>query len=73
MALMTGTAFTLLVSFFSRSLEVFAIGGIALLAMDFSTKHANATHPDTGKLADAAPATSISDSFPMPDYANAES
>lgn len=72
-ALITSTAFTVLVALFARSMEVFAIGGVAILGLDFSVKHANAVNPDTGKMAQQVPATSnLSDAFPMPDYANAE-
>jgi hypothetical protein len=74
-ALLVGTFFTLVVAGFARSAEVFAVGGLVLVALDFATKHANAVHPDTGKMAgmDAASQTApLSDSFPMPDYANAE-
>jgi hypothetical protein len=70
-ALLAGTAFTLVVAGFARSAEVFAVGGLVLVALDFSTKHANAVNPDTGKVASAVPA-GVSESFPMPDYANQE-
>lgn len=70
-ALLAGTVFTLVVAGFARSAEVFAVGGLVLVAMDFATKHANTVNPDTGKMADAAPGT-VADSFPMPDYANME-
>ena len=71
-ALATGTLFTLVVAWFAHSVEVFAVGGLVLVALDYSTKHANAVHPDTGKMADAdVPVSTLSDSFPMPDYANA--
>lgn len=69
-ALFFGTAFTLVVAGFMKSLEVFAIGGLVLVGMDFAIKHANAVHPDTGKMA-SSPSTDIGNqmSFPMPDYA----
>jgi hypothetical protein len=70
-ALMIGTLFTLVVAGFTRSAEVFAIGGLALVALDYSTKHANAVHPATGKMASPMPtASGVSESYPMPDYAN---
>lgn len=73
MALTVGTVFTIATAMFARSVEVFAIGGIVLVALDFSMKHANAINPDTGKMADGgAMTTSLSDSYPMPDYANSE-
>jgi hypothetical protein len=74
-ALLVGTMFTLVVAGFARSAEVFAVGGLVLVALDFATKHANAVHPDTGKMAgmDAQDQTApMSDSYPMPDYANSE-
>ena|SRR5712691_2003792 len=71
-ALLVGSLFTLVVAGFTRSAEVFAIGGLALVAMDYATKHANAVHPDTGKMASPMPVpTGVSESYPMPDYANA--
>jgi hypothetical protein len=74
-ALLVGTMFTLVVAGFARSAEVFAVGGLVLVALDFATKHANAVHPDTGKMVGMGPgdvSAGSSDSFPMPDYANAE-
>src|SRR5215469_645893 len=74
-ALVVGTIFTLVVAGFARSAEVFAIGGLTLVALDFATKHANAVHPDTGKMAGMGPgdvSSGASQSFPMPDYASAE-
>lgn len=71
-ALLTGTLFTLVVAGFTRSLEVFAIGGLALVALDYATKHANAINPDYGKMSSAQPRSSgLSESYPMPDYADA--
>jgi hypothetical protein len=64
-----------MVAGFARSAEVFAVGGLVLVALDFATKHANAVHPDTGKMAAMGPdavTAGSSQSFPMPDYANME-
>lgn len=70
-ALMASTGFLLVTAGLTRSLEVFIIGGLAIIAIDFATKHANAVHPDTGKMASPAPtAAGVSESYPMPDYAN---
>jgi hypothetical protein len=44
---------------------VFAIGGLVILALDYATKHANATDPNTNKMAD-----STSTSYPAPDYSS---
>ena len=70
-ALVASTGFVLVTAGLTRSLEVFIIGGLAIVALDYATKHANAVHPDTGKMASATPtATGLSESFPMPDYGN---
>lgn len=70
-ALLVGTFFTLVVAGFARSAEVFAVGGVVLIAMDFATKHANAVNPDTGKMTQGMP--NVSTDYPLPDYAAAES
>lgn len=67
LALYTGTAFTLVVAGFARSAEVFAIGGLTLVALDFATKHANAVNPTSGKV-EPPQQTATSTSYPMPDY-----
>lgn len=70
-ALFASSAFVLVTAGLSRSLEVFIVGGLAVIMLDYATKHANAVHPDTGKMAAATPtATGLSESYPMPDYAN---
>jgi hypothetical protein len=68
LALYTGTAFTLVVAGFARSAEVFAIGGLTLVALDFATKHANAVNPTSGKIETQTSAQSTT--YPMPDYAS---
>lgn len=50
-ALLTTTAFTLLVAGFARSLDTFLIGGAVIVGVDFAVKHANAINPATKKLA----------------------
>ena len=65
-ALLVGTGFTLLVAGFAKSAEVFAIGGLVLVALDFATKHGNTVSPSTGKMATQNPADSTS--YPMADY-----
>lgn len=67
-ALLVGTGFTLVVAGFARSAEVFAIGGLVLVALDFATKHANAVSPQSGKVAEMNPADSTS--YPMADYSS---
>lgn len=66
-ALLVGTGFTLVVAGFARSAEVFAIGGLVMVALDFATKHANAVNPSTGKI-EPATGTDTATSYPMPDY-----
>jgi hypothetical protein len=63
-ALLVCTGFTLVVAGFARSAEVFAIGGLVILALDFATKHANAVDPQTGGMGDP----NMSSSYPMPSY-----
>lgn len=63
-ALIVTTVFTVIVAGIARAAEVFAIGGIAILACDFSLKHANALNPTTNKMQEANTSTS----YPMPDY-----
>jgi hypothetical protein len=66
---------TSLVALLTRSKEVFIIGGVAIIAEDFATKHANAVNPDTGKMTSATPpALDVSnvESFPMTDYAGSD-
>lgn len=71
-ALFASSGFVLVTAGLTKSIEVFIIGGLAIVLIDFVTKHANAVHPDTGKMASAEPqAGGTSESFPMPDYANA--
>jgi len=67
-ALIAGTVFTLVVAGFARSAEVFAIGGLVLVALDFATKHANTTNPQTHKTEAQNPAESTS--YPMADYSS---
>lgn len=68
-ALVASSGFVLVTAGLSRSIEVFILGGLAIVVVDFMTKHANAVHPDTGKMASPEPqATGLSESFPMPDY-----
>jgi hypothetical protein len=56
---------------FTRDRNSFLIGGAMLGGIDLTVKHANAVHPDTGKI-DAHTGTSVSpeitDAYPMPDY-----
>jgi len=69
-ALAVGTLFTLIVAGFAKSAEVFAVGGVVLIALDFATKHANTVNPDTGKMSPGAANTSTD--YPLPDYATSE-
>lgn len=69
-ALFASTAFVLVTAGLTRSIEVFIIGGVAIVLVDYIAKHANAVSPDTGKMVQPTPtASGLSESFPMPDYA----
>lgn len=46
--------------------NVFTIGGLSLLALEWSHRHANATHPNTGKVAPKTKAEALGD-YAMPD------
>jgi hypothetical protein len=63
-----------LVFLLTQDLNSFLIGGAALGGIDLMTKHANAVHPATGKMAGpVAPAASELDTAtPLPDYADAQ-
>lgn len=65
-ALFIGSGVTLVMAGFTRSAQVFAIGGMVLVALSFATKHANAVNPNTGKM--DAHTQVESTSYPMPDY-----
>lgn len=66
-ALYIATIFTLLVAGFARSAEVFAIGGLTIVGIDFTLKHANAVNPQSGKV-ESATQSGVSTAFPLPDY-----
>jgi len=69
-ALLETTAFTLLVAGFARSLETFAIGGLVIIAVDFTFKHANAVNPNTNKMdMHKDQGLDMSSVHPLPDYA----
>jgi len=67
-ALAASTGFVVVTAGLSRSIEVFIIGGAAIILVDFMVKHANAVHPATGKLNTDATGGGVSTSFPMLDY-----
>lgn len=52
----------------TRDLNAFIIGGIALVGVDASYKHANAVNPSTGKADMGTSGQSISNVYPLPDY-----
>jgi hypothetical protein len=66
-ALYAATVFTLLVAGLAKSAEVFAIGGLTIIAIDFTLKHANAVNPNSGKV-EGAQQAGVSTAFPLPDY-----
>ena len=73
-ALIATIGLTAVAAWFTRSWEVFAIGGIAIIVADFGTKHANAINPDTSKMVQTTPnvATDNAGSFPVPDYSSSD-
>lgn len=55
----------------TRDRNSFLIGGAMLAGVDLTVKHANAVHPDTGKLSDdmgTTVAPDVAEAYPMPDY-----
>jgi hypothetical protein len=66
-ALYIATVFTLLVAGLARSAEVFAIGGLTIVGIDFTLKHANAVNPQTGKV-EGGLQSGTSTNYPLPDY-----
>lgn len=70
--LFAATAIVLVAAGLARSLEVFIIGGIAIVGIDFAIKHANAVSPATGKMSGASALSGVSTSYPMPDYATGQ-
>lgn len=61
----------------TRDRNSFLIGGAMLAGVDLTVKHANAVHPDTGKLDDNLLASTsvspeLSEAYPLPDYATEE-
>lgn len=46
----TSAAIVSFVSLVTRDPNIFIVGGAMVVAMDFFTRHANAVHPDTGKV-----------------------
>jgi hypothetical protein len=58
-ALLVSVAFTTLAAGFVKSWDTFLIAGAVIVGVDFAYKHANAMHPDTGKVALPAGAESL--------------
>lgn len=59
----------------TRDRNSFLIGGLVLVAVDYTAKHANGMDPTTGRLADDSPQIAHDDSvnvYPVPDYATAD-
>jgi hypothetical protein len=49
-ATLTSAGLLAVVSLVTRDVNVFILGGVTLIALDFNSRHANASSPDTGKL-----------------------
>lgn len=61
----------------TQDLNSFLIGGMALGGIDLMVKHANAVHPQTGKVASASAAVGdvgldLSVATPLPDYSDGD-
>lgn len=68
-ALVVAVGSTAIIATFVRSWDTFLIGAIAIIAADFAYKHANAVHPDTGKMqSPAAEAMDYGSVHSLPDY-----
>lgn len=50
-ALVVSVIFTAAAAGFVRSWDTFLVAGVVIVGIDFAYKHANAVHPDTGKVA----------------------
>lgn len=61
------------VSILSRDLNVLIIGGVALVGIDFMSKHANGVNPATGSLDASAGSQSVAPNvYSLPDYSDAD-
>jgi hypothetical protein len=70
-ALLVAVGFTGLVAGFVRSWDTFLIAGAIIVATDYAYKHANAVHPDTGKMqGPASEGMDTSNLHSLPDYAD---
>ena len=66
-ALLATTALTVIVAGGLRSWETFAVAGLTIVVLDFAYKHANAVHPDTGKMVQPE-SGQLDNVHPLPDY-----
>lgn len=67
-ALFISIGITAVVATSVKSWETFMVAGAIIVAIDFAYKHANAVHPDTGKVQHPTGSSLDSGSMPMPDY-----
>lgn len=69
-------ALVALVFVVARDLNSYIISGAALVGIDYMYRHANGTHPATGRLDSSGGGETIAPelaaAYPMPDYATAE-
>jgi hypothetical protein len=49
-AVWTSAVFVSAVALMTRDKTIFVLGGLMLIALDWNTRHANASHPETGKV-----------------------
>jgi hypothetical protein len=67
-ALIASTMMVAVTAGLMQSIEVFIVGGVAIIATSFALKHANALNPDTGKVASSPVMSGVATSYPMPNY-----
>lgn len=67
-ALLISIAATAVVATTVKSWDTFMVGGAIIVGIDFAYKHANAVHPDTGKMQHPGGNSLDTGAMPMPDY-----
>jgi hypothetical protein len=74
-AAITALGVNSLVALMTRDWNVFLIGGLVIASIDLVYKHANAVHPQTGRMTAPGETTispDLSAAYPMPDYSDEE-
>lgn len=68
-AMFTATGVAAGMFLLTHDVNTFTVGGITLLAMEWSYRHANSTHPGTGKLVPYSAVDALQSGYAMPDAA----